>query len=214
VTGIAATLARGAVIGFAIAAPVGPIGLLCIRRTLAQGPGAGVASGMGAATADAVYGLLVALGLGALAAVLLEHSTALRVAGGLLLLWLGTSALRRTAAAPASGGEAGAACCCGGGLIVAFGSTFALTLANPMTILSFAGIVAALAAPGSGPSAGVALVAGVFGGSVAWWLLLVGGVSAARQSLPAAALRWVEGASGAALLAFGAYGVLAGLEWT
>lgn len=206
----AATLAQGAVIGFAIAAPVGPIGLLCIRRTLAQGPGAGIASGVGAAAADTVYGLLAALGLGALAAVLVEHAAALRVIGGLLLLWLGASALRRAAATPAQGDEVARALR-RDGLVTAFGSTFALTLANPMTILSFAGIVAALAAPGSGPVAGLALVTGVFIGSVAWWLLLVGGVSAARRALPAATLRWIEGASGAALLAFGTYAVLAGL---
>ncbi len=207
----AATLARGAVIGFAIAAPVGPIGLLCIRRTLAQGPGAGIASGVGAAAADTVYGLLAALGLGALAAVLVEHAAALRVVGGLLLLWLGASALRRVAATPAQGVEA-ARTSGGSSLVAAFGSTFALTLANPMTILSFAGIVAALAAPGGGHAAGLSLVAGVFIGSVAWWLLLVGSVSAARRALPRAALRWIEGVSGAALLAFGAYAVLVGLE--
>jgi putative LysE/RhtB family amino acid efflux pump len=210
VTGVADTLARGAAIGFAIAAPVGPIGLLCIRRTLAQGLGAGVASGVGAAAADALYGLLAALGLGALAAVLVEHAAALRVAGGLLLAWLGASALRRAAVMVTPGTGMQDTGRGGSGLAAAFGSTFALTLANPMTVLSFAGVVAALAGPGN-TGAGVALVAGVFAGSVAWWLLLVGGVSVARRALPPSALRWIEGASGAALLLFGAYAALAGL---
>ncbi|WP_376100699.1 LysE family transporter (plasmid) [Roseomonas sp. CCTCC AB2023176] len=207
---IAGTLLRGAGIGLAIAAPVGPIALLCIRRTLAAGPAAGVASGVGAATADALYGLVAALGLGVLAAVLVDHAALLRVAGGLLLAWLGLGALRRALAPPHAVAEA-AAGREGTGLAGAFASTFALTLANPMTILSFAGVVAALAAPGGGAAAGLALVAGVFLGSVAWWLLLVGSVAAVRGSLPSGALRWIEGLSGAALLGFGAYALLAGL---
>lgn len=201
-------LLRGAGIGIAIAAPVGPIALLCIRRTLTHGPAAGVASGIGAAAADALYGFVAALGLGVLAAALVEHAVLLRVAGGVLLAWLGFGALRR-ARAPAL--SATAAEVAGGNLMGAFGSTFALTLANPMTILSFAGVVAALAAPGGGAEAGLALVAGVFLGSVAWWLLLVGGVAALRRALPAAALRWIEGLSGGALLGFGAYAILVGL---
>jgi hypothetical protein len=102
----------------------------------------------------------------------------------------------------AGGGEGGEAR--GGGLLGAFGGTFALTLANPMTILSFAGIVAALAAEG-GAGPGLVLVLGVFAGSTAWWLTLVGGVTLARRALPPGALRLIEAISGAVLLAFGAW---------
>lgn len=201
-------LLRGMSIGLAIAAPVGPVALLCIRRTLTQGPAAGLASGVGAAAADALYGLAAALGLGVLAAVLVEHAALLRLAGGLLLAWLGLAALRRALAA-ASGPTEAAAAGQGGDLVAAFGSTFALTLANPMTILSFAGVVAALASPDDGGAA--VLVAGVFLGSVAWWLLLVAGVSAARRAVAPVALRWIEGLSGAVLLGFGVTALLAGL---
>jgi threonine/homoserine/homoserine lactone efflux protein len=196
-----AALLQGAGLGFAIAAPVGPIGLLCIRRTLAEGPATGLATGLGAAAADAVYGLVVALGLGALAGLLLEHAVLLRLGGGLLLAWLGLAAIRsarRGRRAEAAGGAGRA------GLAAAFASSFALTLANPLTILSFAGFVAAFAGPAGGAGAAVPLVAGVFLGSMLWWLLLVGGVAAAGRSLPAEAQRWIEGASGLVLLGFGA----------
>jgi threonine/homoserine/homoserine lactone efflux protein len=204
-TGAADTLLQGAVIGFAIAAPVGPIGLLCIRRTLAEGPAAGLASGLGAAVADAAYGLVAVLGLGVVAAVLTRHAAWLQLAGGALLVWLAAGSLRRAMAPVAARGAEAR----GRGLLGAFGGTFALTLSNPMTILSFTGIVAALAAEG-GAGPGLLLVLGVFAGSTAWWLTLVGGVTLARRALPAGALRLIEGASGAVLLAFGAWALAEG----
>jgi threonine/homoserine/homoserine lactone efflux protein len=205
-TSVAETLLQGAVIGLAIAAPVGPIGLLCVRRTLAEGPASGLASGLGAAAADAAYGLVAVLGLGVVAAVLTRHAAWLQLAGGALLVWLAVASLRR-AMAPAvvKGAEAR-----GSGMLGAFVGTFALTLANPMTILSFAGIVAAFAA-GGGAGPGLLLVLGVFAGSTAWWLTLVGGVTLARSALPPGALRLIEAVSGAALLAFGLYAMAEGL---
>ncbi|MES2257203.1 MAG: LysE family transporter [Pseudomonadota bacterium] len=205
---VAAALAKGAMIGFAIAAPVGPVGLLCIRRTFAQGAGAGLASGLGAATADAMYGLLAALGVSALASVLLEYSELLHVVGGVLMALLGIAALRRAAKPPVT---VAARAATPSGLASAFGSTFALTASSPMTILSFAGLLAALAPPDGSVRGGLTLVAGVFAGSVAWWMLLVGGVSASRRALPPSALRWIEGVSGAALLVFAAWSVHAGI---
>lgn len=193
------TFARGLAVGFAIAAPVGPIGMLCIRRTLVQGPAAGLATGLGAATADAAYGFVAALGLGALANALIGHAAPLRIAGALLLAWLGITSVRRALRRQLPGS---AAVVTGrGGLVAAWASTLVLTLANPMTILSFAGVVAALAGRGGG----MWLVAGVFAGSTAWWLLLVGGVSLVRHALPLVALRWIGAISGTALLGFAAY---------
>lgn len=194
---------RGLLVGFAIAAPVGPIGLLCIRRTLVQGPAAGLATGLGAATADAVYGFVAALGLGALANALTGHAAPLRIAGALLLAWLGIASLRRAFRLHRPGSAAIATE--RSSLPAAWASTFVLTLANPMTILSFAGVVAALAGPGGG----LWLVAGVFAGSVAWWLLLVGGVSLVRHALSPTALGWIEAISGAALLGFAVYALAA-----
>jgi putative LysE/RhtB family amino acid efflux pump len=200
-----ATLLQGAAIGLAIAAPVGPIGLLCIRRTLAEGPASGLASGLGAAAADAAYGLVAVLGLGVVAAVLTRHAAWLQLGGGALLVWLAVGALRRAAMPSAAHGAEAR----GRGLIGAFGGTFALTLSNPMTILSFAGIVAAFAAEG-GAAPGLLLVLGVFAGSTAWWLTLVGGVTLARRALPAGALQGIEAASGLALLGFGLWALAQG----
>lgn len=204
---LAGTLARGAMIGFAIAAPVGPVGLLCIRRTFAHGAGTGLASGFGAATADAMYGLVAALGVSAVATLLLEHATALRIVGGLLMALLGVAALRRAARPPKI---AAAQAPTPSGLFGAFGTTFALTASSPMTILSFAGLLAALAPPDGGMRSALVLVAGVFTGSVAWWTLLVGGVSASRRAIPPSALSWIEGVSGVALLAFAGWSLCMG----
>ena len=218
-SGVAMTVARGALVGFAIAAPVGPVGLLCIRRTFAHGPSTGLATGLGAATADALYGLVAALGVGAAASLLLEHATALRIAGGLLMLLLGGSSLRRARRAEGPGGAGDAALASAPasasatarGLLGAFGSTFMLTASSPMTILSFAGMLAALAPADGSLAGGLLLVAGVFGGSIAWWLLLVGGVSASRKALPPQALRWIEAVSGVALLGFACWSLATGL---
>lgn len=203
-------LARGALIGFAIAAPVGPVGLLCIRRTFAEGPARGMASGFGAATADAMYGLLAALGLSALTSMLIEHGSLLRIAGGLLMAALAVAGLRRAfrPARPANSAIAVNAATLGG----AFASTFALTAASPMTILSFVGVMAAFTTPGGGATGGLLLVMGIFTGSVAWWMVLVGAVSASRRVLPAAAIRWIELISCTALLCFAAWSVYSG--WT
>ncbi|UGQ48329.1 LysE family translocator [Massilia endophytica] len=197
-----ASLLKGAAVGFAIAAPVGPIGLLCIRRTFSDGAMTGLATGLGAAAADATYGLVAALGLGALTALLLNYASWLQVGGAVLMAALGIASLRR-AARPAA--ALAAAAKGSTGLLSAFASTFMLTLTNPMTILSFAGMLAALSPSGTGVWGGAALVAGVFAGSVAWWLLLVGGVSASRKALPPQAMRWIEGSSGLALLGFAAW---------
>lgn len=206
---IAVTLARGALVGFAIAAPVGPVGLLCIRRTFAHGPSTGLATGLGAAAADAMYGLVAALGVGAVASLLLEHASSLRIGGGILMALLGIAALRR-ARRPA-GGVTAASAPTPSGLLGAFGTTFALTASSPMTILSFAGLLAALAPPDGTLSSGLLLVAGVFSGSIAWWMLLVGGVSASRKAIPPNAIRWIEGVSGVALLAFACWSLATGL---
>jgi threonine/homoserine/homoserine lactone efflux protein len=210
----ASTLARGAVIGFAIAAPVGPVGLLCIRRTFAHGARTGLASGLGAATADAMYGLVAALGISAVAALLMEHAATLRIVGGLLMAALGVAALRR-ARVPAQPVADQAANMAGTatsrGLLGAFGTTFALTASSPMTILSFAGLLAALAPPDGSMRGGLILVAGVFAGSIAWWAMLVGGVSASRRAVSARTLRAIEAVSGSALLAFAVWSVCTGV---
>src|SRR6185369_560193 len=131
-------LLKGLVIGFSIAAPVGPIGLLCIRRSLTNGRVAGFVSGLGAATADALYGVVAALGLTAITSALLAHQSWLQLGGGGFLVYLGVTTLR--AAPPAAAPRATAPT----NLRSAYFSVLVLTLTNPMTILSFLGIFAGL----------------------------------------------------------------------
>jgi threonine/homoserine/homoserine lactone efflux protein len=195
-------LVRGLVIGFSIAAPVGPIGVLCIRRTLADGRAVGLAVGMGAAAADAVYGAVAGFGLTAVSTLLVDQQEVLRRVGGLFLCYLGA---RTFAARPADQ----AARAAGGGIPGAFTATFALTLANPATILSFVAVFAGFGAAATSWRDASVLVAGVFLGSALWWLMLSGAVSALRSRLGQRALRWVNRLSGLVLLAFG----VAALFW-
>ena len=188
---------EGVVIGLAVAAPVGPIGVLCIRRTLAYGRASGFVSGLGAATADAVYGSVAALGLTFVTDLLVDAEAWLRLGGGVFLVFLGVKTfLSRPAERPAAAGR--------GGLPGAYASTLALTLTNPSTILSFAAIFAGLGAGSAdGSSTALLLVPGVFLGSTLWWFVLSGATSLLRAKLPAGALRWVNRLSGAVLAGFG-----------
>jgi threonine/homoserine/homoserine lactone efflux protein len=192
-------------VGFAIAAPVGPIGVLCIRRTLSDGRATGLVSGLGAATADLIYGAVAALGLTAVADVLAGVSLWARLLGGIFLCYLGVrTLLERPAERPAATSASG--------LLGAYASTFALTITNPATIISFAAVFAGLgAATGlAGYGDALLLVAGVFGGSAMWWLLLSGGVSLLRSRVTPGVLVWVNRLAGLIILAFGA-GALASL---
>ncbi|MGE5462351.1 MAG: LysE family transporter [Syntrophothermus sp.] len=189
---------RGLVIGFSIAAPVGPIGVLCIRRTLAEGQWYGLISGLGAATADALYGCVAAFGLTFISSFLIGQKLWLSLLGGLFLLYLGIKTLLSRPAEQAANAE-------GSGLPGAYLSTFLLTLTNPMTILSFVAIFAALGlgnTDGSYASA-LILVLGVFCGSATWWLLLSSGVGLFRNKFNARGLLWVNRISGAIITLFG-----------
>ncbi|MDS4031988.1 MAG: LysE family translocator [Candidatus Contendobacter sp.] len=191
---------KGILIGLAIAAPVGPIGLLCIQRTLARGRWAGVLSGLGAASADAVYGGVAGFGLASLANLLLAWQTPLQRLGGLFLLYLAWRTWRTppaTERAPAQSSRAG--------LLGDYLSTLALTLTNPVTILAFLGIFAGLGlvAEGRDWAAAGTLVLGVFAGSLLWWLLLAGGVGLLRGRLTPTALRGINRASGLLIAGFG-----------
>jgi threonine/homoserine/homoserine lactone efflux protein len=195
--------ARGLAIGFAIAAPVGAIGLLCIRRTLAEGRLAGFVSGLGAATADALYGAVAALGLTAISSAIVAWQDAVRLIGGIFLCYLGA---RTALASPVTA----AAATSPRGLAAPNGSTLALTLTNPTTILSFAAVFAGLglgSAVGDRGSA-VLMVCGVFLGSAVWWLLLSGAVGYFRRALTLARLQWVNRLSGAVLIGFGVIALL------
>ena len=189
---------RGLIIGFSIAAPVGPIGILCIRRTLAEGRTSGFLSGLGAATADALYGCVAGFGLTIISTFLVDQRFWIQLVGGVFLLALGVKTLRSVPAQRAAAAS-------GTGLAASYASTLLLTLTNPMTILSFAAIFAALGVADTGGdlSAAALLVLGVFIGSAAWWLLLSGGVGLVREKLSSGVLRWTNRLSGVILVAFG-----------
>lgn len=197
-------LAKGFVIGFAIAAPVGPIGVLCIRRTLADGRMKGFFSGLGAASADMFYGAVAAFGLTALQELLINAKFWLHLLGGLFLVYLG---FRTFFAAPphntyTAGGDRG--------LLKAFLSTLGLTLTNPATIISFTVIFAGLRlgdTNGNYLSAG-AVVAGVFFGSSAWWLTLSGIVGFFREKFTSTWMIWVNRLAGVIIFAFGLIALL------
>lgn len=200
----AALFWQGLVIGFSIAAPVGPIGVLCIRYSITQGKLAGFSAGMGAASADTLYALVGAVGLSAVSGFLVEQQFYLRLAGGLFLCWLGLRILRRhpparaVAEHPALPGISSQP-------VSIYASTLGLTLTNPLTILSFAAVFSGLGLQSNSglPAAGL-LVLGVFCGSAAWWLLLSSSAAALRSRLSPAVLRAVDLLSGTAILIYGA----------
>jgi len=198
---------KGLVIGFSIAAPVGPIGVLCIRRTIASGRIVGLASGMGAATADAIYGCVAAFGLTFISNFLIREQFFLRLIGGAFLCYLGV----KTFFSPPSNTTVQASHL---GLLSAYGSTFILTLTNPLTILSFAAIFAGLGmvkADGDYSSAAITVL-GVYLGSACWWVLLSTGIHLLRTRVKPAGLNWVNRISGLVILGFGIAALLGALS--
>jgi len=191
---------RGFVLGFTIAAAVGPISLLVIRRTLAEGRLYGLVSGLGVATADATYGAIAAFGLGAITEVLVSARVVLGLVGGAFLLWLAWQTIRSapTEAATVSSARRGYA--------GAYLSILGLTLANPMTILSFGALFAGLGVT-SGASADAALVVlGVLLGSSTWWVVLTTVVGTLRTRVTP---RWIHRINVASGVVIGAFAVVA-----
>ena len=188
---------KALVMGLAIAAPLGPIGALCINRTLAYGFAAGVAGGFGTALADAVYATAAATGFAAFSAAIDRVATPLALAGGLFLIWLGLLAFR-------SGPPPAEVASTPQGGLRTMAATFALTLTNPMTVLSFAAIFAALGlAQEAGMAGAVVVVAGVFTGSMLWWVILSGGVALARRRLPEGFAALIARVSALVMIGFG-----------
>lgn len=192
---------KALVIGLSIAAPVGPIGLLCIQRTLAHGRTIGFLSGLGAALADACYGAIGAFGVSAVMSTMVAARVPLSLGGAAFLAWMGVQLLRAPAATQARAAKDAAT------PVKALLSVFVLTLANPMTILSFVAVFASLGSGyvGSGSGAALTMVGGVFLGSALWWLGLSSIVSMVRHKLGARVLQGINRLSGALLLGFAAF---------
>ena len=196
-------LLRGLIIGFSIAAPVGPIGVLCIRRTLAEGRASGLFSGLGAATADAVYGCIAGFGVTFISDLLISQQVWLRLIGGCFLCYLGIKTFLSKPAEQAASAK-------GKGLVSSYVSTFFLTITNPMTILSFAAIFAGLGVGGAGGNyvSAAILVLGVFVGSTLWWFILSYCVTVFRTKFNPNRLRWVNRISGIIIAGFGLIALL------
>ena len=195
---------RGLVIGFSIAAVVGPIGMLCIQRTLHNGFLYGLVTGLGAATADGLYGSVAGFGLTAIATFLVTQLLWIRLIGGLFLVYLGIRTMLSRPAERAANAPAHT-------FIGAYASTLLLTLTNPLTILSFAAIFAGIGVGGDGKSSlfnALFVVCGVFLGSALWWCLLTGGLSLLRGKFTARWLLWVNRLSGGMILLFGVVALL------
>lgn len=190
---------KGVVLGFSIAAPVGPIGLLCIQRTLTQGRATGFVSGMGAATADGFYGSVAGFGLTAISAFLLRFSNSVRVVGACFLFYL---AARTFWARPAKGSTDGSY---SGSLWKAYASTVFLTLTNPMTILSFMAVFAGFGVVSAerGYLKSALLVTGVFLGSSLWWLILSSAVGLFKARVTSRSVVWINRISGCVMAALG-----------
>lgn len=196
-----AVFLKGLVIGIAIAAPLGPIGALCIRRTLHQGRLSGLVSGLGAALADAIYGFIAAFGITLVSTTLLEHRFWPRIIGSVFLLYLAIRTLRASTSlqeVPSKLED----------LVGDFLSTFLLTLANPITILTFGVIFTEFGLRNFQQSheLGALMVLGVFLGSAAWWAFLCGIVGKIRAYITPRFLRGINLVSGIVILAFAAFG--------
>ncbi|MDR6388192.1 LysE family translocator [Paraburkholderia phenoliruptrix] len=197
-------------VGLAIAAPVGPMGMLCIRRTLTGGPRAGLAIGLGIASGDAFYGLIAALGLVGISQFMLAYDRPLHLLAGLFLLYLGVRTLLQKAPAETADGEQngngnGKLAQVGrAGALRAYASSLLLTLTNPQTVIMFAALFTTLAPRGAFSSAiALTTVGGVFCGSIAWWCFLVTVVSLARHAIGSKLRLAIDRFVGVMLAAFG-----------
>ncbi|OGT51936.1 MAG: lysine transporter LysE [Gammaproteobacteria bacterium RIFCSPHIGHO2_12_FULL_42_13] len=195
-------LLKGLIIGFAIAAPVGPIGILCIQRSLHNGFKVGLMTGMGAALADGTYGLIAGFGLTAISSLLVTHQFWIRVIGGLFLLYLGLKLIIKPTQESKSAGKADKspwhAC----------GTTYLLTLTNPATILSFVAVFAGLGLGTTNPDfiQAIILVTGIVIGSAIWWLFLSGGVAfILHKRISPSFMQAINWISGGIIFAFGLF---------
>ena len=191
---------KAMLVGLGIAVPVGPVGVLCVRRTLVGGPLLGFSSGLGAALADTIYGALAAFGLAAVGAWMLQHGDWFRIGGGLFLIVMGAANLVNGPREARQDSD-------NGSLFWAFTSTFGLTLTNPLTLIALTAIFAAL---GLAESVGTTLnalilVAGVFAGACLWWLGLSAAVLLLRERVTLAWMKRIHYASALLVLGFGIY---------
>jgi len=189
---------KGLIVGFCLAAPVGPIAAICVQRTIAKRFLSGLLSGMGAAVADAVYGAIAAFGATIISAFLITEHEWLQRVGGVILILMGARLLLMRPVERKNGAN-------NRGLAGDFLSTFVLTLTNPMTFVAFAAIFATMGigAVYGRPMLTAELVGGVFLGSAVWWVILCAGAFALRRHFDFKKLVLVNKATGIFVIAVG-----------
>jgi threonine/homoserine/homoserine lactone efflux protein len=193
-------LARGGAIGFLVAAAIGPIAMLCIRTTLERGRIAGIAAGMGVAVADTIYAAIGAYGISFVGAALSNGESWLKLVGGIVLIAFGIYLARKQPVSAVEEKEVPKS------IVADFGMTLALTLTNPMTILSFAGLFAGVSGLRGFPLSEIpALLLGVFAGSAVWWLALAFVIGLIRHKISPTTMLWINRGSAAAIIGFGLY---------
>jgi len=201
-------LAKGTGIGFLVAAAIGPIAMLCIRTTLERGRLAGMSAGMGVAVADTIFAAIGAYGISFIGAALASNESLFKLIGGLVLIAFGIYLGRKPPnAATEDNREMPKS------LVADFAMTLVLTLANPMTILSFAGLFAGVSGlRGFEFNTIPALLVGVFAGSAVWWLILAVVIGLIRHKIDAVTMLWINRGSAAAIIAFGLYTLVEPLQ--
>lgn len=192
-------LLKGMIIGLSIAAPVGPMGVMCIQRSLSGGIRGGMAVGLGVAVADAIYGAIAGFGLTMISGFLLDHQAWFKIIGGLILLWVGIKTLRQPTALPGDSTQPKA-----GSLSGDFAASFFLGLTNPATIVFFMAVFTAFSSEGLqfDHQGALVLVLGVFLGSTGWWAFLSTAATRMRNRLTKR-LPLVTRISGGVIAAFG-----------
>ncbi len=189
--------AKGIFIGFAMAVPIGPIGIMCIRKTLTGGRLRGLIIGLGAATADLLYGCVAAFGLTVVSSTLVSQRIWIRLIGGALLLFLGIRTFRAKPADPKLRIQSS-------GMIVSYFYTVFLTLTNPLTVFAFIAVFGTFGIGGLlGYGSASALVVGIFLGSCLWFLLLSSGVILFKDKLDIVGLQWVNRIAGILIIISG-----------
>jgi len=190
-------LTQGFLVGFVVSMPIGPIGLLCIQRSLSHGWLRGVSAGFGATAADLIYACLLGFGITFINDFLTEWAVWLRLPAAALLLFLGYRAIRT----PAVEEDAAAA---GSSARATAAATFSLMLSNPLTLVGFTAVFAALggATRITGTVSAVLLVVGVALGCLLWWSMLAGAATILRTRFRPAVLVWMNRVTGIGLIAF------------
>jgi len=200
-------LARGGAIGFLVAAAIGPIAMLCIRTTLERGRIAGIAAGMGVAVADTIYAAIGAYGISFVGAALTSGESWLKLVGGIVLIAFGIYLARKQPVNATEEREVPKS------IVADFGMTLVLTLTNPMTILSFAGLFAGVSGLRGFPLIEIpALLLGVFVGSAVWWVALAFVIGLIRHKISPTTMLWINRGSAAAIIGFGLYVLIEPLQ--